>query len=178
MTKTKKIVLMGLLCAISVILLYIPFLRMPLVAAAPFLEYDAMDIPILIGGFMLGPISGLILTVVCALIQGFTVSASSGLYGILMHMIATGVLVGVSSGVYKARKTLAGLVVGLVLGALCMTAVMVPANLFITPLFTGWPVEAVKALIWPGIVPFNAIKAGINSIVSFLVFSAFAKYKK
>jgi riboflavin transporter FmnP len=55
-----------------------------------------------------------------------------------------------------------------------MTAIMVPANLIITPLFTGWPVAAVKALIWPGIVPFNAIKAGINSIVSFLVFSAFA----
>ncbi len=174
MTKTKKLVLMGLLCAVSITLLYMPFLRMPLVAAAPFLEYDAMDIPILIGGFMLGPLSGLALTLVCALVQGFTVSASSGLYGILMHTIATGALVGVSSVVYKYNKSVKGLIAGLVLGALSMTAVMIPANLFITPLFTGWPVEAVKTLIWPGIVPFNALKAGINSVVAFIVFSAFA----
>ena len=175
MTKTKKLVFSGLLCAVSIILLYIPFLRMPLVAAAPFLEYDAMDIPIIIGGFMLGPVYGIVLTVVCALIQGLTVSSASGIYGIIMHIIATGVLVTVSSLIYKANKTRLGLIMALIAGSAAMVAVMVPANLIVTPIFTGWPQSAVRDLLLPGIIPFNALKAGINSVVAFLVYVPFVK---
>jgi riboflavin transporter FmnP len=104
---------MGLLCAVSVILLYIPFLRMPLVAAAPFLEYDAMDIPsssadFCSGRFRPGAYGRLRAD------TGIHVSSSSGLYGILMHMIATGALVGVSSVIYS-RKIRKGIDRGMVL---------------------------------------------------------------
>lgn len=85
--KTLKLVKMGMLVAISIILVYV--IHLPIFPAVPFLEYDPADIPILIGTFAFGPFTGLLLTIATSIIQGITVSANSGLYGILMHIIAT-----------------------------------------------------------------------------------------
>ncbi len=116
------------------------------------------------------------LTVVASLIQGVTVSAGSGLYGIVMHIIATSTLVLVASSIYRFRRTRSGGVLGLLLGTLAMGLIMMPANHIITPYFTGWPVEAVDALLLPGILPFNLIKAGLNSGVTFLLYKTVSRY--
>ena len=87
---TRKITGIALLSALAVVLLYIPGLRFPIFPMAPFLEYDACDIPIMFATFAYGPISGLIVTFIVSVIQGTTISAGSGIYGILMHIIATG----------------------------------------------------------------------------------------
>lgn len=176
--KTQKLVLMALLSAISVILLMTPFLRMPLIPAAPYLVYDAMDIPILIGGFWLGPAAGVIITLVGALIQGFAVNVEGGIYGILMHMIATGAFVITASLIYRKKATIARMIIGLIFGTLAMTLIMIPANLIVTPLFLGAPVSSVKEMILPVIIPFNLLKAGINSIITFLIYLPVSGLKK
>jgi riboflavin transporter FmnP len=61
-------------------------------------------------------------------------------------------------------------VLALVCGTLAMAAVMIPANLFITPIFMGAPRAAVAAMLPTAIIPFNLLKAGINSIVTFLLY--------
>ena len=91
-TNIRKLAVMALLVAVSVVLIYA--VHFPLIPAAAFLEYDPADIPILIGALAYGPLAGVCLTVVASLIQGVTVSAGSGLYGIVMHIIATSTLVG------------------------------------------------------------------------------------
>ncbi len=176
--KTQKLVLMALLTAISLILLVVPFLRMPLIPAAPYLVYDAMDIPILIGGFWLGPVAGLIITLVGALIQGVALNIEGGIYGILMHMLATGAFVTTASLIYRRRKTPTNMIIGLICGTLAMTLIMIPANLIVTPLFLGYPVSAVRALILPVIIPFNLLKAGINSVATLLIYLPISKIKK
>jgi len=170
----RKLVVMAFLVAISVVLIYT--IRFPLVPAAAFLEYDPADIPILIGALAYGPAAGVMLTVVASLIQGVTVSAASGWYGIIMHIIATSTLVIVAGNIYKVKHTRTGGILALVLGTLAMGLVMMPANHFITPMFTGWPVESVDALLLPGILPFNLIKAGLNSAVTFLVYKTVSRY--
>ena len=170
----RKLVVMALLVAVSVVLIYA--IRFPLVPAAAFLEYDPADIPILIGALAYGPVAGVMLTVIASVIQGLTVSAGSGLYGIVMHIIATSTLVIVAGSIYKVRRTKSGAVLALVCGTLAMGLIMMPANHFITPMFTGWPVEAVDALLLPGILPFNLIKAGLNSVVTFLVYKTVSRY--
>lgn len=166
MSKTlKRTVRLALLAAISIILVY--FIRIPLVL--PFLEYDPADIPILIGAMMYGPVWGIILTVIVSVIQGLTVSSLSGLYGIIMHIIATGTLVLVSTIIYQRKKTKKRAVIGLIAGAFSMILIMIPCNLIITPLFTGFPIQAIIDLL-PGIILFNVIKAGINSVVTFLLY--------
>uniref|UniRef100_UPI003AB1823D ECF transporter S component n=1 Tax=Anaerotignum lactatifermentans TaxID=160404 RepID=UPI003AB1823D len=66
---------LGMLGAISLIL--VATVHFPIIPAAPFLEYDPADVPILIGTFAFGPVAGFLLTVVVSIIQGMTVSAAS-----------------------------------------------------------------------------------------------------
>ena len=172
--KIRKLVTMAILVAISILLVFL--VHLPLIPAVPFLEYDPADIPILIGAFAYGPVAGIILTVVTSVIQGMTVSASSGAYGIIMHIIATSVLVLVASGIYRVKHTKKGAILGLICGTLAMGLVMMPANHFITPIFMGVPTEVLDALLLPGILPFNLIKGGINSVVTFLVYKTVSRH--
>ncbi|HAA37600.1 MAG TPA: hypothetical protein DCE00_01870 [Firmicutes bacterium] len=84
----RQMVNLAMLAALSVLLVYL--VRFPIFPSAPFLEYDMADVPILIGTFLFGPWSGLILTIVVSLLQAATVSAGSGWIGALMHIVATG----------------------------------------------------------------------------------------
>lgn len=165
--KTIRLAKMGMLVAISVVLVY--FIHFPIFPAVAFLEYDPADIPILMGTFAFGPMAGVLLTIVTSVIQGVTVSAQSGLYGIIMHIIATSVLVFVAGMIYKKFKTRKGAVIGLVCGAIAMMVVMIFANLVITPLFMGVPRAAVWQLM-PFIAGFNIVKAGINAVITFILY--------
>ena len=171
--KTRRLATMAVLAALSVVLVMI--IHFPIFPAVGFLEYDPADIPILICGFAFGPLAGICVTLIAAVIQGLTVSAQSGIYGIIMHVIATGVYVSVTSLIYRRHKTKKAAVISIALGALAMAAVMVPANLLVTPYFTGWPRSAVAELLLPGIIPFNLVKAGINGVVTFFVYKSVSK---
>lgn len=171
---TRNLVIMALFTALSVGLVYI--IHFPIFPSAPYLEYDPADIPILIGGFAFGPVAGIILTVIASGIQALTVSAHSGVYGFLMHVIATSTLVVVASTIYRIKHTRVGAVVGLLFGTLSMAAIMLLANHFLTPIFYGMPTSAVDALLLPIILPFNLIKAGANSIITFFVYKVVSKY--
>ena len=174
--KTRKLTTMAMLIAISVTLVWL--IHFPIFPAAPYLEYDPADIPILIGTFAFGPAAGLIITLIAAVIQGLTVSAASGVYGILMHIIATGTFVIVAGIIYSYKKTRVYAAVALLCGVLSMTVVMAVSNMIITPLFLGVPFEAVKGLILPIIIPFNLVKAGINGLVTFLLYKIISKFIK
>ena len=171
--KTLKLVKMGMLVAISIILVYV--IHLPIFPAVPFLEYDPADIPILIGTFAFGPFTGLLLSIATSIIQGITVSANSGLYGILMHIIATSTLVIIAGLIYCRNKTRKAAIIGLLCGMLAMAMVMVVANLIITPLFMGVTQEVVWGLM-PFIVGFNLIKAGINGLVTFFLYKRISEF--
>jgi riboflavin transporter FmnP len=164
---------MGVLAALSIVLMML--IHFPIIPAAAFLEYEPADVPILIGGFLFGPLAGFIITVVVALIQAFTVSAASGWVGFVMHVIATGTLVMVSSFIYKHLHTFKGAIAALAAGALCMTLVMIPSNLFFSVRFFNIPYDTVKGMLLTAIIPFNLIKAVINSVIVILVYKSAGK---
>ena len=151
-----------------------------------FLEYDPADIPILIGTFAYGPVAGVILTVVASLIQGLTVSAQSGVMGIAMHIFATTTLVLVAGIIYRIFHTRWGAVLALVAGTLAMTVAMMAFNHFLTPYFITPDISDAAAvaanrayvdtLLVPFIAPFNLIKAGVNSVITFGVYKVVSKY--
>ena len=100
----RKLTALGMLGAISLIL--VATVHFPIIPAAPFLEYDPADVPILIGTFAFGPVAGFLLTVVVSIIQGMTVSAASGgPIGIIMHILATGSCVLIAGNIYRRNKT-------------------------------------------------------------------------
>ena len=169
MNRTRMLTTLSVLTALSIVLML--FVRFPIFPSAAYLEYEPMDIPILIAGFAYGPLAGLLVTMVSCLIQGLTVSSAvGGWVGILMHFIASGTFVTVASLIYRRKHSILGAVIGLIAGVVSMAAIMVPANLIITPAFYGTPIEVVKAMLLPIIVPFNLIKAGINAAVTFAIY--------
>lgn len=168
--KTNRLTKLGMLAAVSVVL--VALIHFPIFPAADFLEYDPADIPIMIGTFAYGPLYGLLLTLAVSLIQGLTVSIKSGLYGIIMHILATGTFVLVAGSIYRAHKSKKAAVVALACGTLAMAAMMAGANLLITPYFMGAPLSAVKEMLLPVIVPFNLVKAGVNSLITFFVYKS------
>jgi len=171
--KTHFLAHLAVLVAMSVLLVYL--IHFPIMPAAPFLEYDPADIPILVGTFLFGPAAGLIITAVACIVQGLTVSASSGVIGILMHFFATGSYVIVAGLIYVKRHTKGGAVAALIAGTLTMTAVMVAWNLVMTPIFMGTPRAAVAAMIVPVIIPFNLIKAALNGAITFAVYKSISR---
>ncbi len=172
-TNTSKLAKMAILVALSIVL--VMFIHFPIFPMVPFLEYDPADIPILLGTFAFGPAAGLLLTVVVSLLQGLTVSAASGPYGIIMHIIATTTLVTIAGLIYRRHKTKKTAIIGLIAGTAAMVVVMFFANLVITPLFMGVTREVVISLM-PFILAFNAVKAGINSIVTFMLYKRISPF--
>jgi len=172
-SRTLKLAKMALMVAISVICTFIHF---PILPMAPFLEFEVSDIPILIAGFVFGPLPGLVIGVISILLRAIIMSPPSGPYGLIMHIIAIGVFVLVASFIYQKRKTRIWGLFSLIIGGLAMTAVMLPANLLVTPLFLGMPVEAVKAMILPVLLPFNLLKAAINTVIVFLLYKRISPF--
>ncbi len=171
--RTAKMAKMAMLAAISIVLVFL--VHFPIVPAVPFLEYDPADVSVLIGAFAFGPVAGIVITVIASIIQGFTVSAQGGIFGIIMHILATGTLVLVAGNIYRVKKTIKGAILALLAGALSMVAVMAIANIILNPIFYGMPREAVYALL-PAIITFNLAKAGINSVITLLVYKRISKF--
>lgn len=164
----KELIQLAILTAISIVLVYL--VRFPIFPSAPFLEYDMADVPILIGTFLFGPVSGILLTVAVSILQGLTVSAQSGWIGIIMHIVATGTFVIVAGVIYRLEHTRKGAVLALICGSIAMTLMMIPLNLIFTVYFMGVERAVVVAMLPKVIVPFNLIKASGNSIITFLVY--------
>ena len=167
---TTGMVTLAMFCAISVVLVYL--IHFPIFPAAAFLEYDPADIPIFILTFLFGPEIGLIATAVVSVLQWLLVSQASGWIGCVMHIVSTGGFVLVAGLIYKKHRTLKGAVVSLAFGILTMTVTMVLWNIIFTPIYMGAPLEAVLDIMLPCIIPFNLIKAGVNSILAFLLYKS------
>lgn len=166
--KTLSMATVAILAALSVVmLLVIP--TIPLFPAAPFLRYDMADVPILVGSFLLGPLSGFVILVIASAIQAFPMGMD-GILGFTMHVLATGTLLLVASTIYRRKPSFLRLVVGLILGSIGMTVVMIGWNLIITPIFLGAPMQTVLDMLVPIIIPFNLIKSGLNSAITAVVF--------
>lgn len=170
----KKMVTIGILAAISIILVYL--IKFPIFPVAPFLEYDPADIPIFICTLVLGPIEGLVLTLIVCIIQGITISSQSGIIGIMMHFFATGSFVLIAGLVHNHKRTTKRLVIALLAGVLTWQVTMVLWNLVFTPIFLGTPFKEVVKLL-PIIIIFNLIKAGVNAGITMLVYKGLQKSK-
>ena len=172
-SRTLMLAKMALMVAISFICTFIHF---PILPMAPFLEFEVSDIPILIAGFAFGPLPGFVIGVVSIMLRALILSPPSGPYGLLMHVIAISVFVVIASLIYKRFKTKKWGLFSLIIGGLCMTAVMIPANLLITPHFMGVPLPVVQAMILPVLLPFNLLKAAINTAVVFLLYKRLSPF--
>ena len=156
--KLRKMILLALLAALSFIM--VAFIRIP---AVLFLKYEPKDVVITIGGFLLGPIASFIVSLVVSLIEMFTIS-ETGPIGCLMNLISSCSFACLAALIYKKHHSLKGAIVGLLAGSLSMVGVMLLWNWLITPLYmVNTTRQDVAKMLVPVFLPFNALKAGLNS---------------
>jgi riboflavin transporter FmnP len=168
----KEMVTMAVLSALSIVFMLL--VRIPIIPAAPYLIYEPADVPILIGTFLFGPVAGLAATFVVSAIQA-TLLSTDGWIGFVMHIVATGAFVITAGFIYKKFHNIKGAISALIAGTLAMTLVMIPTNLIIQPNFYGVPYDAVVKMIVPALVPFNLLKAGINSVITVFIYKTVSK---
>lgn len=161
---TKKLATIGMLCAISFVV--VAFIRIPVVM---FLKYEPKDVIITIGGFMLGPVASFAISAVVSLVEMVTIS-DTGIIGCIMNLISSCGFCCTAAYIYKKRHTMAGAVMGLISGGVIMTALMLLWNYLITPLYMGYPREAVAAMLLPVFLPFNLLKSALNAGITLLIY--------
>ena len=164
MSNTKKLTLIGMLSAMA----YIVMLAVH-VKVFNFLTFDPKDAVISVGGFILGPFTAFLISFVVSLIEMFTISETAYI-GFFMNLISTSAFACTAAFVYKRVHTYKGAVIGLVLGIICSTAMMLLWNYIVTPFYMGVPREQVAAMLPTVFLPFNLVKGIINMALSLMIY--------
>ena len=162
--RLSKMITLGILSALSFLVMFVG--RVPVVL---FLKYDPKDVIIAMGGFIFGPLSAFLMSLVVSLVEMVTVS-EGGPIGCLMNVLSTCAFVCTAAAIYRKKKTLAGAAVGLVIGCLLMTGTMLLWNYFVTPLYMNVPRDVVVGLLLPAFLPFNLLKSGLNTALIMLLY--------
>lgn len=161
---SKKFITLAMLSAAAFVVMAL--IKIPVVL---FLKYEPKDIIIAIGGFIYGPLSALIISAVVSFAEMLTVS-DTGPIGLLMNLLSTASFACTAAYIYKKHRTLKGAVTGLITGSLVMVAMMLLWNYLITPLYMGTPREVVAKMLIPVFLPFNLLKAALNTALTLLIY--------
>ena len=134
-----------------------------------FLTLDFKDAILAVGGMFCGPVAALLMSGIAALLEFLTIS-DTGVYGLIMNFLASAAFSVTAAVIYKYRKSFSGAITALVASVFSMTAVMMIANLTVTPFYMGVPVGQVLSMIPTLLLPFNLIKASLNAALTALLY--------
>ena len=163
---TTKTVTLAMLAALTYVAMLLSKL-LPQISG--FLQMDVKDTVVCIGGFLFGPLSAAVISIVVALVEMFTVS-DTGPIGLVMNVLGTCSFCCTASFVYKKMRTRKGAVLGLALGTVALTAVMLLWNYLITPVYMGVEREKVVEMLPTVFLPFNLVKGGLNMALILILY--------
>ena len=181
----RTIIFIGLLGALSFVLMLI---RFPLPFAPSFLDFDIAELPALFAGFFLGPVSGLLVSVVKILLKLAVQGTTTAFVGEAMNLATSATFVLTASVIYRINHTRRGAVIGLVAATLTVSVVGVILNAYIA--FPAYAtlfglsldkivgmgaavnplVKDVVTLMIFAVFPFNIVKHGVTSLITFLMY--------
>lgn len=182
----KEVSTIGIFTALSMVLYLLKF-NLPIFP--PFLEFNFSLLPIIIIGFMMGPIEGVTIVLLRGIIK--LPMTSTFCVGEVADILIGIPVILVTSLIYKKHHTRKGAIVSLLLGIITWIVAGVLSNYlinvpFFLELYCNGNVEAfISALsVIPGVtaenymikyliyatVPFNALLAAVVSFVTFIVY--------
>ena len=164
---TRKLTMLALLAALAYVVMFLSK-QIP-VNVLGFLNFDLKVVIVCITGFLFGPLAAAGVSLVVSVIEMVTIS-STGLWGLLMNVLSTCALACTAAWFYQRKRTIKNAIIGLVIGVLLMTAVMLLWNYLITPIYMKMPRAAVAKLLIPTFLPFNLIKGGLNATLTILIY--------
>ena len=162
-TNIKKISVTAVLCALAYLCMFVFRFKVS------FLTFDFKDAILAVISFLYGPIYGIVSALVVALTELISVS-DTGVYGFIMNFLSSAAFAGVCGVFYKYKRTLLGAVLGALCAMLVMTAVMLIANAFITPLYMKVPQSVVIGMIPSLLLPFNLLKGVFNAAITMIIY--------
>ena len=162
--RTKKITAAAMLSAIAYVVM-----ALGLIPVVLFLSYDPKDIVITLGGLIWGPLTAFAVSVIVSVIEMVTVS-DTGVIGCVMNIVSTCAFACTAAVIYRKFRSLKGALAALGAACVAMTAVMLLWNYLVTPIYMGYPREAVAQLLLPAFLPFNLLKSGLNAAFTFLLY--------
>lgn len=174
-------VFVALLGAVGYVLMVLEF---PLLPSFPFLKFDFGDVPALIAGIYFGPLSAVAVELIKNAIH--ILETSSMGYGEIMNFIVGCAFVVPFSIVFRNAKTNSSAIKILfssIISIISIVIIGVLGNAVITPLYykhiLKLQIDNLYEIIIFGIVPFNALKGLILSILSYPLITTFEKsFKK
>ena len=165
-TNVKTLTSLAMLTALTYLAMLLSNL-LPKVAG--FLQMEIKGTVIAIGGFIFGPLSAAIISIVVAFIEMFTVS-DTGIIGCVMNLLAACAFACPAAFIYQKMRTRKGAVIGLTVGIVVLTAVMLLWNYLITPIYMHMERSVVAAMLPTVFLPFNLVKGGLNMALTLLLY--------
>ena len=193
MKRNKTLKYIAKIAVLSAVASLLMLLELPLWFAPSFYELDFSELPILIGGFALGPGAAVLMELIKNLLNLLMNGTDTAFVGEFANFVTGCAFVLPATLIYKYKKTLKGAILGLVTGTVCLVTVGSLINYFVLiPAFSslyGLPIDAIvamgtkvngaivdlKTLIVFAVVPFNLLKAAACSALSMLMYKRLSK---
>jgi len=167
-TNTKQLTTLAMLSALAIISVLL--IRFPMFTPFPFPTYDPKDVVIIIGGFLYGPLAAMLIIVVVGLVEMITISETA-FWGLLMNIVSSSSFVLPAVLIYRRWRNLPMAIVGLIIGSLVGTGVMLLYNYLIVPLYMPFVTRAdVVPMLTSIFLPFNLVKNGLNAAMAVMLY--------
>lgn len=181
----REITQIGILSGIAFVLMSVEF---PLWFAPGFYKLDLSELPVLIGGFAMGPLAGVMIEMIKVLLYFFIHGSTTAGVGDLANFVIGCCFIVPATVIYRMHKTKRRAILGLAVGTVAMTAVGSLMNAFLLlPLYASvfhMPLEALMAMgtqvnpsitdlrsfVFFAVVPFNLFKGTLVSCLTILIY--------
>jgi riboflavin transporter FmnP len=181
----RGIAQIGVLSAIAAILMVV---EIPLWFAPGFYKIDLSELPVLIGGFAMGPIAGIIIELIKILLYLVIHGSSTGGVGDLANFILGCSFVVPAVLIYKKQKSKKGAIIGMSIGTLSLIIFGSILNaFFLLPFYANvfhMPMDSLVAMgtsinsaihdmttfIMLAVAPFNLLKGLLVSVITILIY--------
>lgn len=185
--KKKNIAYITKISVLAVIAALLMLLEFPLPFAPAFYEIDLSEIAVLIAGFALGPVAGVLTELLKIILNLIMNGTSTAFVGEISNFFIGISFVLPAAIIYKKKKTLSGAVIGMIVGTASLTVlgafinyfVMIPAYAkFFMPMeaiinmgtAVNGNIDSLWTLILFATVPFNFLKGVVCSLATVLIY--------
>lgn len=184
-TNVRKMVMIAMLGAISMILMWF---EIPLWFAPPFYKIDLSEVPVMIGAFALGPVSGILIELIKVVLKVITKGTTTAFVGDAANFVIGCALIVPAALIYDRQKSKKSAVIGMAVGTAVLTAVGCLVNAYVLlPLYGkafGMPMDALIGMgsavnpairglgtfVILAVAPFNLLKGLLVSVVTLLLY--------
>ena len=182
---TKNMALIAVFGALAGVLM---MLKIPVPFAPDFYKIDISDLPVLLGGFMIGPLGGVCIAFIKILLNILMEGGSKTYFvGEFANFLAAICLMLPATWIYNRNKSRKMAVLGLTASGIFTAIVMVFVNGYVLlPIYdrVGWPIQEVInmgsvvnplvsskwTLLLFSVLPFNLLKCTIVSVITIILY--------